>query len=416
MQAPQEILLRKRSIDAVIIVEQAALETDTKSAHKLVVELCSRLNIAGDRLAVLSARAHHIEEDTMECECDWLHAMRTPSLTRLFERLGVAPSTADTIFEEDWEPLSDAVQALSDRGIRKDCVQTFIISKAPSVVAQLVNKLVDWPTHTFKFGLSPEQTTTTLAPNLQSWALELHEEEINTVDLLDNMIRDLRHGSYMGTIPSLRLCYKPLQGSSIVEVLGQKAMKNLHLGQRCSLFLKVRIPRIDTSRASLPKDDIDQDSLFAELESIVGTLETEYMHVEVRYRNTILPGDSVVTVRQICNMRRPKTESRWSVTSLDTNISPADRVQVKLAQFLAANYPPSRALRMIDRWTIRKHRRPTDQPLSSPPKLIFLPRRPFLLHPARRRPRFALVVFLPPASLSESTSPPIPSRRLRSLA
>lgn len=56
MASAQTTSLRKRSIDAVIIVMQDVLSCDQKAAHKCIVELCSRLNIAGDRLSVLCAR------------------------------------------------------------------------------------------------------------------------------------------------------------------------------------------------------------------------------------------------------------------------------------------------------------------------------------------------------------------------
>lgn len=56
MQSAQTMPLRKKSIDAIIIVTQDVLRCDRKTAHKCIVELCSRFNIAGDRLAVLCAR------------------------------------------------------------------------------------------------------------------------------------------------------------------------------------------------------------------------------------------------------------------------------------------------------------------------------------------------------------------------
>lgn len=99
-----------------------------------------------------------------------------------------------------------------------------------------------------------------------------------------------------------------MDGSRIVEVVGEKAVKDLQLGQRCSLFLKVCLPKIETAADS--SSPSDQASLFAELESIVGTLQTNFLHVEARFRHTVLPAENVVTIRQICTMRRPQLESR----------------------------------------------------------------------------------------------------------
>lgn len=289
----------------------------------------------------------------MNYECEQLHPLRTPSLTRLFERLGIAPSTVNTIFEENWQSLPDSLQYLAESGFRKDRAQAFIISSTPDLLVQIVDHLVQWPAHAFKVGLASEQATTPTLRTRHNWAIHIRGEADDNVEIYDNMIKDLRHGSPMGVIPSLRMCYKPKQGCRVLEVLGQKAMKDLRLGQRCSLFLKVQVPRIDTSRPDVRNDATDTDSLFAELESIVGTLETNLVHVEARYRHSLLPTQSVVTVRKVCNILRPKSESRWSTVGTEDESKPA-RVHLALAQFLAMQYPPARAIRMIDRWVMER--------------------------------------------------------------
>lgn len=289
----------------------------------------------------------------MNCECEQLHPLQSPKLTRLFERLGIAPSTVNTIFEEHWQSLPDSLQTFTEQGIRKDRVHTFIISKTPDLLVEIIDKLVQWPAHALKIGLAVERASAPTPRTRHNWAVQMKGEGDDNVSLYDNMVRDLRHGHPMGAIPSLRMCYKPMQGCKIMEVLGQKALKDVRLGQRCSLFLKVQVPRINTARPSPQTDTTDTDSLFAELESIVGTLATNLIQVEARYRHSMLPLDNVVTVRQVCNIRRPKSDSRWSIVGTEPDTSRMDQVPVKLAQFLAMNYPPAKALRMIDRWAVK---------------------------------------------------------------
>jgi hypothetical protein len=65
MQTSQTTRLRKRAMDAVIIVTQDAFGSERKATHKCIVELCSRLNIAGDRLAVLCARVQQTGTSTV---------------------------------------------------------------------------------------------------------------------------------------------------------------------------------------------------------------------------------------------------------------------------------------------------------------------------------------------------------------
>ncbi|KAK5175657.1 uncharacterized protein LTR77_000796 [Saxophila tyrrhenica] len=149
-----------------------------------------------------------------------------------------------------------------------------------------------------------------------------------------------------GSISSLRLCFKPVGGCSVREVIGQKTFKDLKIGQQCSLFIKVHVPRVRIRDSSV---DPDPDSLLAELESMIGTLKMEILHLEARYRHCLLPSDNVVTVRHICKVKRPKTESRWSVVGLDATLGSSSDVHVALAQYLAATYSAAHAVDMLQR-------------------------------------------------------------------
>jgi hypothetical protein len=98
--------------------------------------------------------------------------------------------------------------------------------------------------------------------------------------------------------------------------------------------------------------DPDQDSLFTELESIIGTLKTEILHVEARYRHSMLQMDNVVTVRHTCKIKRPKTESRWSIAAhSDEYESPAE-VHAMLARYLAAHYSADKALELLEQYLV----------------------------------------------------------------
>ena len=147
-----------------------------------------------------------------------------------------------------------------------------------------------------------------------------------------------------GTITSLRLCFKPVEGCRIRDIVGQKVLKDLTVGQQCSLFIKLQVPKIRLRDNII---DPDQDSLFTELESIVGTLETEILHVEARYRHSMLPSDNVVTVRHICKLKRPKAESRWSIARSISKADLQDDIHTRLARYLASQYPATRALELI---------------------------------------------------------------------
>ena len=150
-----------------------------------------------------------------------------------------------------------------------------------------------------------------------------------------------------GAITTLRLCFKPVQGCQLREVIGQKSVRNLAIGQQCSLFIKLRVPRI---RMRDSTTDPDQDSLFTELESIIGTLKTEVLHVEARYRHSMLRTDNVVTVRHACKIKRPKAESRWSVAAHSDECESPAEVHAMLARYLESHYSPGKALELLEQY------------------------------------------------------------------
>lgn len=157
----------------------------------------------------------------------------------------------------------------------------------------------------------------------------------------------------IGSITSLRLCYKPINGCTVSVVDGRKAMKGLQLGQTCSLRLKVRVPQTDRGESEDPANS-NLDTLFNELESMVGTLCTDTLLVEVKYRHSLLVND-VVMVRQTCSIRRPDLTCRWSVVQsppLTSTISAAKLLTIDRAHHELA--------------ALRQKRSTTVQP--SPPK------------------------------------------------
>ncbi|KAK3670286.1 hypothetical protein LTR78_009840 [Recurvomyces mirabilis] len=172
--------------------------------------------------------------------------------------------------------------------------------------------------------------------------------------------------SVAGRISSLRLCYKPVQGCTILDVIGHKSMKDLKIGQKCSLFVKVRV--YEAVPRESPMDHDDQNSLFTELESLVGTLTTDLLHVEVRYRTSLLPYDNVVTVKSVAKVARPQTESRWSVIETYSDIEMSEQTHTKLAIYIADTYPAERALEYLDRHLANELER--EEPLQQMRRLI----------------------------------------------
>ena len=150
----------------------------------------------------------------------------------------------------------------------------------------------------------------------------------------------------VGHIPSLKLYFKAVGHCRLLDIVGQKGLRDPKPGTSCSIFVKVQLPGIATYRAH--KSD-DQDSLFTELESIVGTLETDLLSVEVRYRHSLLPVNNVVTVRHTAQICRAKANCRWSIIDPEKQLAASLAVHSQLASYLAGHYPPARAMNLIER-------------------------------------------------------------------
>ncbi|OQO10185.1 hypothetical protein B0A48_04542 [Cryoendolithus antarcticus] len=131
-----------------------------------------------------------------------------------------------------------------------------------------------------------------------------------------------------------------------MDLVGQKSSKTLHVDESCTLFIKLHVPgvkRID----SVAHGIIDQDALFMELESIVGTLEQEILHVEARYKHSLLHESNKATIRTVAKLKRPKVDCRWSMLSADSLTGSHASVSERLARYIAHECQPDQALDLI---------------------------------------------------------------------
>lgn len=111
--------------------------------------------------------------------------------------------------------------------------------------------------------------------------------------------------------------------------------------------MKLFVPRIRPSNSTHTGGEIDHESLFAELQSIVGTLEQDVLHVETRYKHSLVPETNTLTCRVACKIRRPKSDSRWSICSTSNGQMGGSDVHERLAKYIVSQCPPQQALDLI---------------------------------------------------------------------
>ena len=337
---------QKFPIDAVVWVEGLRSANDVYLTRKCIGELSSRLNSSTDRIVIVRKSDQVSCADITGWTCEWIRLPLGSNDSVLLDVIQhITPDRSIDSFSET--SLHRIFRVLREHGLRDYASQIFLIHPISSAIQDSLEQS-DWPTHQIRFcnnGHENHNLNTFPPPN--GWLMELNSEGSIDGQGFDDMMESIRRGQNAGSITSLRLCFKPMRDSHVMEIVGQKAYKDLRPGQHCTLFLKVCIPRMEMIHQD---DTSDQDLLFAELESIVGTLETNFLHIEVRYRHSLLPSNNVVTVRQVCSITRPKLDSRWSFVGPMTNSSSPWIVYNKLANLLAMQNPPYRALRVFDRF------------------------------------------------------------------
>jgi hypothetical protein len=93
-----------------------------------------------------------------------------------------------------------------------------------------------------------------------------------------------------------------------------------------------------------------QKAIFMELHGMLGTLETNILQIEARYRHSAFPQGSLITVRRHCCVRRPTLDSIWALTESNFRCSSAEKVHARLAHFVATHYAPRHGLKVLRRW------------------------------------------------------------------
>ncbi|KAF2864328.1 hypothetical protein K470DRAFT_267194 [Piedraia hortae CBS 480.64] len=144
-----------------------------------------------------------------------------------------------------------------------------------------------------------------------------------------------------GTLADVRFQVKSLNGCRVNDIIGTQKYSSLKSGQSCVIYVRVFVPE-------MCNDSQDPNSLFLGLESMLGTLEVEILKVELLYQHGLQAHHGENAVRRMVSIRRPDLASHWSSVT-DESASAPEALHVQIANFIADNYPPERALLLIDR-------------------------------------------------------------------
>lgn len=359
-----------RSIDAVLVLDVINLSPQSlravcESAIALVGTLADDL----DRVAVAILDGGCYEtgtEDSTTDESGLMVELSSPDVNgvrRLLDDVTLARKRSDWADADLEARLKAMVDELDSQNIRPKAAHAFFLGDVSSQAARHLRHLVPWPVN--EIIIRPSGTLAGQSPSPAStWQIlanPLASSDLTLRSKMHDMVTSIRSAVVAGSISTLKLGIKTNAGSRILEVLGDKTFKDLRPGQSTCLCIKLSVPALESSRLAPPpdanvNDQGRQDSLFMELESLIGTLETDILQVEARYKQSLLPANHTITIRKNCVLKRPDVSSRWSVPSLlegSGNDVEQRRAEVyeKLAAHVAANHAPGEASRYFDKYT-----------------------------------------------------------------
>ena len=132
-------------------------------------------------------------------------------------------------------------------------------------------------------------------------------------DRIAHLLYDARSRLLTGSITHVVIEVEAVDSCcSIEEVVGKQQFAVLSPGEVCNVLVKVNVKRCMSSPTSIT------ETLFAELENLLGVVTTELLKVTITYEHSIFPIDTTLRTTAVCELPRYDTSSVWVNATLTT--------------------------------------------------------------------------------------------------
>lgn len=354
-----EYSAQTQPIDLVVICDNSPLATprSLQSMCTIVDHIGHSLRDPGDRLAVFSTLCRHdVDKQSSMSGCQ-LHALSPPCAVTLAAALATigSPSNQDPCHTEHSRFPEGLVRELSSADTTPKNPQILVISPRPDCLSQRLGQLTTWPIHHMRVGFF-KVTTSDVAQKPGEWRIDAEDEPLDNskgihgcMGTIENMLDQLRTGHDPGLVTDLTISCNAARHCRILEFTGDCKIPVLGPGERHCLSLKMLIsgsqqessPRQKRLRHERSFQDICND-----LEYMLGNSLTEILTVDVRYKHSIFPSDTFLSMQKSCKVRRFRPGSIWTLPDQGKVEHPdhVELAQSRLATYIARKNAPRHAL------------------------------------------------------------------------
>ncbi|KAI9825699.1 MAG: hypothetical protein M1832_001043 [Thelocarpon impressellum] len=159
------------------------------------------------------------------------------------------------------------------------------------------------------------------------------------------VLNHARRGIRPGYLHDVHVDVTPGKTFEIESILGDQSRARIGAGETAQLFVKLR------ERAQLheqkPPSTSDVDTMFAELDDLLGESVVEALSAEVKYRHSQMPYDTVLSTKAKSSIHRHTPGSTWTssgAAGCPDDTLPKRRLQKRFAFFTATRHGPRHAL------------------------------------------------------------------------
>ena len=167
------------------------------------------------------------------------------------------------------------------------------------------------------------------------------------------LVAHARLGRSSGALSDLMLEVRAGPGCTIEAVMGRSKFSSLHAGEKVLALVKLRIGTIPMIASALSNvasrvTSPSSEDLLQELDIMLGETSTLILTAKLRYKHSLLPADSHVSVKTEARRRGPLSHvgAEWSPSNLQPPGKSERQIEVQkhLVFYLATHHAPHDAL------------------------------------------------------------------------
>ena len=255
------------------------------------------------------------------------------------------------------------METLSEASAMGPVAHTFLITANADYLPSDSLENDTFPVHVIHPGVVPWSSKKTFVshgwqlrsmypPKLESIALS--NEEGGLPANIRSLIQYARTGHRPGSLYDLVLDIKAARDCRIKGIMGSTKIASLKPGEVVYTFVKLKIKRFPSVLSALenfelrPNGTTSTAELIEQLDILLGERGTEILSVNVRYKHSLLPGNTKLSVKTKGVIHRERPVSTSDGDAPVPSARPASNrkmdVDKRLAFFIATHHPPHGAL------------------------------------------------------------------------